>query len=412
MLGDTSIFRSWLWRHFAILLFFCLMPVPLFGTIPGWGTTRARIKVFGLITNPQSLSSEPTIVELGEIPKGTRIQVLRSDGGWYYIPWSDPRASVYVVSPGWVLMEDEVLPAVDDYWFWICGSIDINESRCWIEGTYFPNGTVLTHVYSKLDGNLVIVVGPSGTDTIVAGPATQSQYFPVKWDTAADNIYCPVSKVPAIIVSYYSLLKNFTNGFLGLTFSFCVLSGLHILSAIYRERYSSLWAMLLLAVPATLALLYLCVDYDAAIQRCEDTRHYIAAHQSADGRVLPLPDASAISIDQFYDDTLAIDLFIIGCLHPLYFILIARAFRGLHFLLVPHPVERIFKKGATPTPLNEIVVTMGHDVDEKQPAPEYRSRSWQRRMEALKKRVDAETDFLESEIRNRRVRAALEEDDE
>jgi hypothetical protein len=111
-------------------------------------------------------------------------------------------------------------------------------------------------------------------------------------------------------------------------------------------------------------------------------------------------------------------LFAIALLFKLaYFLLVAGVkapiiiYHSLHYLFVPHPAETAYNAGmARHVPLPELAADVAHAMyqydmrDYDQLPRAWRSRSWQRRIEAFRNRIRAENDFMQELERHVRLR--------
>ncbi len=100
-----------------------------------------------------------------------------------------------------------------------------------------------------------------------------------------------------------------------------------------------------------------------------------------------------------------------------YFLLVAGVkapiiiWHSLHYLFVPHPAETAYNAGmARHVPLTRLAADVAnamyqYDMRDYDRLPSaWRSRNWQRRMEAFRHRIRAENDFMQELERNIRLR--------
>jgi hypothetical protein len=83
----------------------------------------------------------------------------------------------------------------------------------------------------------------------------------------------------------------------------------------------------------------------------------------------------------------------------------------LHYLFVPHPAETAYNAGmARHVPLAQLAADVAnamyqYDMRDYDRLPSaWRSRNWQRRIEAFHRRIRAENDFMQELERNIRMR--------
>jgi hypothetical protein len=88
----------------------------------------------------------------------------------------------------------------------------------------------------------------------------------------------------------------------------------------------------------------------------------------------------------------------------------------LHYMFVPHPAETAYKEGmAKHIPLGDLArnvasVMYNHDLKDYEGLPKsWKSKNWQRRLDALRERLHAEDKFMEELIRNLRLKDQLRE---
>lgn len=88
----------------------------------------------------------------------------------------------------------------------------------------------------------------------------------------------------------------------------------------------------------------------------------------------------------------------------------------LHYFFVPHPAERVYRAGIQKhIPLPELArnvadIMYQYDCNSYEDLPKsWKSKNWQKRLDALRERIHAEDKFMEELIRNLRLKSQLHE---
>jgi hypothetical protein len=257
--------------------------------------------------------------------------------------------------------------------------------------------------------NLVVAIGQSGQpeNFQLHLDYYATSILPVPWDRKTNQPVSVTSIIePQFFLRYVRLIATIIAHPIGALIAVISLFSLHLLSAIWRKRYVGLWWAVLLMLFTLLLFEHIGLAANELDRHASVLRETLATHRTADGHVLPLPTAELAPESSILSELRELELFA-ALLHIPFLIPLVRAHHGLHYLLTPHPVERRFRQGAAS--VQEVAAAMGQEVNVEHPPPEYKSRNWRRRIEELKKRIDAETDFLRSTVRNERARAEAKE---
>jgi hypothetical protein len=255
----------------------------------------------------------------------------------------------------------------------------------------------------------LVVIGESGAKRKLIVPGLLPyglRFAEVPWDTDT-NLPANINKTiqPQWLFVYTRFFDRFLSSIFGGLFTFFLIVALQVLSAIGRNKYRGLWTIILM--PLVLIFIGIAGPVgDRADLIAEQKSSQVVANRTNDGHILPMP-ANVIEASNPAASDLYASEEVFAIAHILFFWLLIRAYRGAHYLLVPHPVERLFAQGRAS--VNDIVAAMGQQADPGNPPPEYKSQNWRRRLEELTKRTDAETELLRSSIKNKRERANWEE---
>jgi hypothetical protein len=257
-----------------------------------------------------------------------------------------------------------------------------------------------------IEGTTVSLVDASGNIVRMQGGlygVSPHVIVTVPWDDKNHTISCTVP-------SGSEGMRSLALGILAIPFVI-----LPILAAIGTSSPHRLWWLpvsVYLIAQFAMAL-HTSARLGAIRENCESARQVVRSHTvyHPDRSVLtPIRFAETIPIryvppnEQDLSDLLLAPYKIVGAAFILLF-QVPAAIAGFHYLTTRHPAEQLFdERGSRPRPEN-VGAAMGHKVDLKNPMPEYQSRNWQRRIEALRKRIDAESDFIESDIARRRAYA-------
>jgi hypothetical protein len=225
----------------------------------------------------------------------------------------------------------------------------------------------------------------------------------------------PIANAPACLQRSSLVIDWPPDGGVFIYLLFATILGLKVLDCIGKGNFTWLWSLLLYAALFAL-ILHTVQAYADSRELCEPRAAAFAQSFVHDRTIHPfaasnleggpwIGDSSIVLASQasfFLAVILAIRL-----LWPAYI--------GIHYLVVPHPAEQLLKErarnshGLESVSAEEIAAAMGRNVDINNPPPEYKSRNWQRRIDELRRRLEAETELLRSVIKNRRVRAERED---
>jgi hypothetical protein len=277
-----------------------------------------------------------------------------------------------------------------------------------IEGVTYPQYTVFDTV---CDSERCLLIGPSGEPTsLTAEDLPHSRWVAARWDMA-NNKPTTYDYPNQIFRRYYhGFTRMLSERWFYWTFFLVVMGYLALFSIGIGYPRFALWGFLLL-VPLWIGS---CQGngYIELQQRAENSGRLIEGYRSEFGDVFkPFPSNylwHEKDVDLTLGDYLWVPLFLLG--HVVLLSLLPYAFRGAHFLLVPHPAEKHLTAALTTGQLDTAAVasSVGHGKMAN-PPPKWVSENQTRRLDALRERFRAETGLLNSVIDWRRKKAELED---
>lgn len=385
-------------RPLAALLFLVLsLPAQ---AAPWWGQTTSNLKV---------RQGDKVVATLA---KGQTVYVLYPEGEeWLAIEYDLNPNTTHRVAAAYVTpftMPERVKPRVGERGFRIFfGSTWMEPKEVTVGGQTYPIWTAFDYVK---EGDTYRIIGPDGTPSDVTADTMPTSYWmTVPWDWA-NNVPVPFDERGKPGRRYYHGLTRLLGHDWFYWTAFLILFVYIALFAIgIGVPKAALWGFALL-IPLSIGA----CQGNGLIElheQAEIAGGFFEGARSADGHISPFPrywimhgKGDGLSCG----DWLWFPLFMIT--HVILLLLSPWAFRGAHFLLVPHPAEKHLETALATGQIDATAVaaSVGRgDMDN--PPPQWVSQNQKRRLDALRERFQAETGLLTSAIEWKRKKAELED---